>query len=585
MIWPALFTQTKPPSGSTRPWTETLFCDVVFPELHHERCMRVSAFLAALLLALIVGAGIFLLPIKSTIGPAAVASLDSLSWLVRLAAILGILVTIFAIFVNAKAFCRIRKPPTADKCLAPTSALFALVGTAFGVVLVVNFIKSEWWQPPALAMLSFIRAANLGNGVSPLKPLIFLGIANLCLIGGDLWRLRLLEDCRVNPPFLNFEPGAESFRGVDALESQVIHFLECSLPELRGMRLLFVLLLVSFLYFASSRGLPIVSIDGWSFDALFFLSAIFIYSYFSILLLRFLWVWIAVHRLLRRLYWHPTRNAYALLRLKSLPDQSDNQTIRLVEPVPSLTAIEFSLQCAREILRMLDEQAGKGWRAGTFAAASPGIRKDLEETIRCAERGVACVLQAQSEPKHWRCAIIRRVETQDLTVCLSYQIARLFEPAWRILAQHLPPALDEGDRKLLQQGNLFVAARVVDFLRQVFPQMRVLCGIAMVGVLAMMLAASAYPFVQRDTLLWLSWIVLLTVVAIDAIIFVQISRSRIISMLYGTTPGHFSWDSAFTVRILMFGVIPILTLLGAQFPNALGGIMSWIGRLFGGGAG
>jgi hypothetical protein len=227
MIWPALFTQTKPPSGSTRPWTETLFCDVVFPELHHERCMRVSAFLAALLLALIVGAGIFLLPIKSTIGPAAVASLDSLSWLVRLAAILGILVTIFAIFVNAKAFCRIRKPPTADKCLAPTSALFALVGTAFGVVLVVNFIKSEWWQPPALAMLSFIRAANLGNGVSPLKPLIFLGIANLCLIGGDLWRLRLLEDCRVNPPFLNFEPGAESFRGVDALESQVIHFLEC----------------------------------------------------------------------------------------------------------------------------------------------------------------------------------------------------------------------------------------------------------------------------------------------------------------------------------------------------------------------
>jgi hypothetical protein len=149
----------------------------------------------------------------------------------------------------------------------------------------------------------------------------------------------------------------------------------------------------------------------------------------------------------------------------------------------------------------------------------------------------------------------------------------------------LPPALDEGDRKLLEQGNLFVAARVVDFLRQVFPQMRVLCGTAMVGVLAMMLAASAYPFVQRDTLLWLSWIVLLTVVAIDAIIFVQISRSRIISMLYGTTPGHFSWDSAFTVRILMFGVIPILTLLGAQFPNALGGIMSWIGRLFGGGAG
>jgi hypothetical protein len=584
MVRPSWVTQKPPPRGSIRSWTESLFGDAVFPELHRERWMRVSAFLGALLLAFFVGAGFFLLPIRSTIGSSAVASFKSLSLPVRLATILAILVTIFGTFAITEAFWRVRKSPTADKDLASTGAPLALLGTAVALVLVTVFIASEWWQPSAFALLSFIRAANLGDGVSPLKPLIFLGIANLCLIGGDLWRLRLLEDYRVNPPFLNFEAGAESFRGIDALEARVIDFLECSPWKLPGTRLLFVLLLVSFFYFASSRGLPVAWIDGWSFDALFFPSAFFIYFFFSILLLRSVWVWIGVHRLLRRLYWHPTRNAYALLRVKSLPDQSDSQTIRLLEPVPSLTAMEGCLQFAREILRMLDEQAGKGGRAGTFAAASLGIRKDLEQTIRCAERGVACVLQAQSEPD-WHCAIIRRVETQDLIACLSYQIAQLFEPAWRMLAQHLPPALSDDDRKLLEQGDLFVAARVVDFLRQVFPQMRVLSGTAMAGVLAMMMAASAYPFVQRDTLLWLSWLVLLTVIAIDVIIFVQISRSRIISMLYGTTPGHFNWDGAFTVRILMFGVIPILTLLGGQFPNALGGILSWIGRLFGGGTG
>jgi hypothetical protein len=332
------------------------------------------------------------------------------------------------------------------------------------------------------------------------------------------------------------------------------------------------------------RGFPAVSIDGWPFHFLFVLSAIFIYFYFSVLLLRFVWVWVGMHRLLRRLYWHPTRNAYALLRVRSLPEQSENQTIRLIEPRPSLTAMEGCLQFAREILRTLDEIAGKGVRSHPFAADLHAIRNELETTIRSAEQGVACILEAQSRP-NWREAIIRRVEAQDLIACLSYQVARLFEPVWRLLSQHAPPALSDDDRKLLEQGDLFIAARVVDFLRQVFPQMRVLSGTAMAGVLAMMLAASAYPFVQRDSLLWLSWIVLLTVVAIGVIIFVQISRSRVISMLYGTAPGRFSWDGAFTVRLLMFGIIPILTLLGAQFPYALGGIISWIGRLFGGGTG
>jgi hypothetical protein len=139
--------------------------------------------------------------------------------------------------------------------------------------------------------------------------------------------------------------------------------------------------------------------------------------------------------------------------------------------------------------------------------------------------------------------------------------------------------------KKLSSRAISVAGRVVDFLRQVFPQMRLLSGSAMTGLLTMMLAASVYPFVQRDTLLWVSWIVLLTAVAIGVIVFVQISRSRIVSMLYGTTPGRFSWDSPFTIRILMFGVIPILALLGAQYPDALGGTISWISKMFGGAPG
>jgi hypothetical protein len=242
--------------------------------------------------------------------------------------------------------------------------------------------------------------------------------------------------------------------------------------------------------------------------------------------------------------------------------------------------MEFCLQCAREILSRLDHPAGTGSNEQGIPGASL-VSEGLGSAIRSAEDRVAAMLAAQSQAD-WRRAVCLRMTTQEAMARLSCQVTALLEPTWRSLVDRPQVSLVERDEKILEWGNLFVASRVVDLLRQAFPQMRVLSGSAMAGVLAMMLAASVYPFVQRDLLLWVSWIVLLTAIAIGVVIFVQISRSRIVSMLNGTTPGRFSWDSAFTMRILIFGVLPIVTLLGAQYPNALGGIISWIGSLFGG---
>ncbi len=590
MLWPELFKVRPMPPGSGRPWPEALFGDAVFPEFHQERWMRVSAFLGALLIALTVGVGYFLLPLCSAGLFGGLAHTMSLSLPVALATILAMLVTIPATLAAITASLRRiwNEPPKTDRgaeplaSLTPTGAQFALFGTAVGFVLVAAFAISQWLQAPGVTLLNFIRASNLGNGVSPLTPLIFLGTANLCLIGGDLWRLRLIEDCRVKSPFLNFEAGAPSFGGTDALEARVIHFLECSPWELPGTWLLIALLTVSFIYFACSRGLPVASIDGWSFNLLFFLSAGFIYFYFSIQLLRFGWLWHALHRLLRRLYWHPTRGAYSLLRVRSLPE-SDTQTIRLIEPRPSLTATEFCLQCAREILYLLDHPAGQdGNEERTWGG--PETAETLRNSVRFAEGEIAAVLAAQRRP-NWQAATMLRLRAQEAMAHLSQQLTKLLEPAWRLVPDRPQPGRAERDQKVIEWGNLFVAGRVVDFLRQAFPQMRILGGSAMAGLLAMMLAASVYPFVQRDLLLWISWFVLLTAVGIGLTIFVQIGRSRIISMLYGTTPGRFNWDSAFTMRLLLFGIIPILTLLGAQYPNALGGVVSWIGRLVGGAPG
>jgi hypothetical protein len=57
-------------------------------------------------------------------------------------------------------------------------------------------------------------------------------------------------------------------------------------------------------------------------------------------------------------------------------------------------------------------------------------------------------------------------------------------------------------------------------------------------------------------------------------VFIQMNRDPVLSSLNGTKPGQLSWDRDFIFRILIYGIVPILTLLGAQFPQSVGQIVS-----------
>jgi hypothetical protein len=72
------------------------------------------------------------------------------------------------------------------------------------------------------------------------------------------------------------------------------------------------------------------------------------------------------------------------------------------------------------------------------------------------------------------------------------------------------------------------------------------------------------------------------VITISITVFVQMNRDRIVSMLSGNEPGRFNLDSIFIGHLVIYAVVPIMLLLGAQFPHALYGMFSWLGSLFGG---
>jgi hypothetical protein len=59
----------------------------------------------------------------------------------------------------------------------------------------------------------------------------------------------------------------------------------------------------------------------------------------------------------------------------------------------------------------------------------------------------------------------------------------------------------------------------------------------------------------------------------------------VLSLLSGGTPGKIDWNWDFMSRLLIYGLLPILGLLGIQFPATLSGISHLIQTAFGGAAG
>jgi hypothetical protein len=132
-----------------------------------------------------------------------------------------------------------------------------------------------------------------------------------------------------------------------------------------------------------------------------------------------------------------------------------------------------------------------------------------------------------------------------------------------------------GYNQIIKKGRVFMLGHVAAFLQYVLVHLQNLAGLMTVGLLLILLAANSYPFQPREPLLLFSWISILIAVAVTLAVFIQLSRDNVLSLFSGTTPGDLNWTRDLVFRVLIHGVIPIIVLLGAQFPEALRNILSW----------
>jgi hypothetical protein len=421
----------------------------------------------------------------------------------------------------------------------------------------------------AAALLAF-RASSLGSRVSPLTPVLLALGAGVALCLGALRRTRLRESRQVLTPFLDFE--TPSFSGIADLETRVRRALASIAFDspLLWLATLAIVAIYASLYWLSGRW----PIDGPTFAGLFFAISLLAYVGIAYAVYKLIAVWLSTRRLLRRLYWHPSRPGYEKFR-GEIPAGEDGG-IDLLSSAPSLTALEIGLAQVRKIIAAGTSATDS---ARDFAARIAAVRDSLTELLGKAERSLASTMTAYGQSR-WRDEIQFKRDTETNVSEVSKVVARVYEPSWR---GETPAALAAKDEPTpLGYGEIYVASRVVDWLRQVMPQLQALAFSATVAMLLMLFAISSYPFPMSDRLLWFSWAVVVVTAGAMVWMFVSANRDRVISLISGTTPGRVNWNASLLVNLVTHALLPLVVLLGAAFPERLSRLVSWLGVVFGG---
>ena len=454
---------------------------------------------------------------------------------------------------------------------SPTINAFAFgaAGVAYCLSIILPSNRGQWHYGSAATLYLFLRSVNLGDGVSPLLPILLVGVAAIALLFSSLRRIAILTASSVPEGLLAFTSGVGSFAGVAEQEEKIRQVLRRRPNEIGGARIFFSLGVFAGVWLLAMK--PNGSIDGWLFDVFMFFGAFAVFVAVSWSLLRMITLWYSVRGLLRRLYRHPGRVAYENY-FKGLPAR---QRISLTEPTLPLTATESSLQHVREMIRIA-QLVGADALAPGLANPLLGLVTDL----RTAELKLSDALSADLLGNRGA-AIGFRSEARTATSAIAKQIAILMESQWRLPPEAVINSATASERRVIKHGELFLVARVIDFLRDVFPHFRNLMTFATVAILLTLLALSSYPFGQRDLLLDFAWLSVLAAVGAMSYVFLTMNRDRVLSLLSGTTPGQLTWNSTLIAQLLTFGVLPLLGLLGVQFPGQFASVLSSFSKLSG----
>lgn len=439
-------------------------------------------------------------------------------------------------------------------------------------------------------LLLYARATDIGGGLSPMLPLL-LAAATAVLWAISEWRrLHLIDDLSglrrtgEGPeraiPFLDV--ARSSLGSLAEIETRIRRSMADRLTALPRVVTLPVLLVTAFAMWRIYGQAP-WSIDGRAFDRLWW--AAFAAAYFVLIasFVRAACAMADLLRLLRHLMHHPIRASFA--RLQTLYGRSLRVDPAHARGTTSLLALTIE-HAERTLAELPPNATGRLALTRHIDAAASTLRSALvdEANGRWAAAGerrrlahahmseAAEIIVGLLDRGPWQTRVPRRTVLQ---ASVGAGDAALPAPA-DAAAGH-----DSEERpEWVRQAELTIACRITDFVNHVIAVLRHLSLFVTFGLILMMLASASYPFQPRELLLAWNWSVVGTVVLASLVAIVQLGRDPILLSLAGTQQSSLL-NRDVLMRVFVYGALPILSLLGVQFPEIVNRVMPWLASLAG----
>ncbi len=411
------------------------------------------------------------------------------------------------------------------------------------------------------------RAAHPGFGLSPLTPLLIL-ISALQLWGYcNLARIRLVQKMAVF--FFDFiediEHELQMRRQLERITQQMA---SPSLAEYAAAALATIALMGGLFS-------DVISLERYSVNLIFrlifaLLCVSVCYSAYG-----FLRLWLRFSRFLELFEHHPLVSALeripeALARsigslfLEDLPeharDVAEHSHLRLLGNQLS----HLDLDKALGTLPSAEAATVRPLFAELQKLLAPDFTAGAAPTESASVMSVSRVL-VQILKVFWRTRPLPGTLPEASGVAPKHSTAEVYE--------HTLPA---NIALWLRLGEDLVAIQVVAYIHRLFPLLRNMLLFFSGALLLLLAAIITYPFQPQHFLMLVLWTLILGTVGPAVVVFFQMNRNGTLSRIAKTEPGKFSLDQRFFSQVVIYGVLPLLSLLAAQFPEVRGIAFSWV---------
>lgn len=128
----------------------------------------------------------------------------------------------------------------------------------------------------------------------------------------------------------------------------------------------------------------------------------------------------------------------------------------------------------------------------------------------------------------------------------------------------------------LRLAEDFIAIQVAAYVTRLFPHLRNTMLFVTASILLALGALFSYPFQPQRFMLVIVWAVIMVTGPLTIFTLVQMNRDEILSRIAKSELGKVTWDRHFISQLIIYGVLPLFSLIASQFPEVRGVAFSWL---------